>query len=1125
MARMNRVFLVVALLGIGALAILQPACTPEPKIGGRETIPADKLDKILAVFNRGVALMEQYQPQKAVTAFEQAVRLAPSWGDARLNLGIALLNAQSEQAYQRAEQELTRVATAQPDNPIPHYALGVLLRHLNRSDEAHKHFERVLAIDPDSSDVHYQLAEIVAVTDPAKAQAHLERVLQRVPHHESACYRLQTLLRQTGDTKQADELLGRFNELRSSKSGMTVGFKYGQMGRYAELVRTFGLPSITRDDAKVTWSEHAAEAGLLQACLADRATPPGLAIADIDGDRELDLVITGTARGISCYRNQGGKFQAVTVPEVPGAIGAFFGDFDADGDPDLYVTSDKANRLFRNDRSFKFVDVTEATKTAGAATESFGAQWADADHDGDLDLYVANNGAPNALFRNNGDGTFTDVARETGVDGGDAPTLGVVFLDADGDRDFDIYLLNDGTPNALFLNDRTGRYSPAPTSFDVLADAGSATGAHVLDIDGNGLEDIFLLRGAHEPLAFVQTTRGIFTRQSLTQAGHVPGATNAALGDFDLDGDVDILMLDVGPAAAVRHQWLRNPGFTATPVGEQHATATAGGSVAADLDGDGTLEVLVVRTGSKPELWRTQPPAGRHWLRILPERKAEAGGGIDPTAAGLQVEVKTGRHLQLRRVQTSAGYLSSPPLVAHFGMPTGNADYVRLLWADSVLQSELEIPGDGTWIAHKIARKPSSCPIIFTWNGEKFAFVTDFLGVGGIGFFASPGESAQPDPTEAVRLPPELIKAKNGRYLVRIAEPLEEVSYFDQLRLRAYDHPASVEVHPDERFAGGPPWPTGEPQAIRRRVFPIAARTDTGKDVLATLRHADRDSVAPPKSKRFTGYARDHWVELDFGKQPAPKPGRKTILYLWAWTEYTYSHVNYAAYQAGITMQPAVIEVPDGDTWRVAIPHAGFPAGLPRMMTVNVSELPLTEDGRLRLRTNMEIFWDQAFLAEDVPVPDLKEHVLDPVVADLRLLGYPREYSPDGRDPTIYDYHRIDHGVPFKTMAGAYTRFGDVRPLLRDVDDRFVIMGKGEELALEFDATALPPLPDGWSRTLVLWCDGFCKDMDLYTAMPDTVEPLPHHRMEKYPPLKPPSNAVELKAYRKKWNTRRVTLR
>ncbi len=280
-----------------------------------------------------------------------------------------------------------------------------------------------------------------------------------------------------------------------------------------------------------------------------------------------------------------------------------------------------------------------------------------------------------------------------------------------------------------------------------------------------------------------------------------------------------------------------------------------------------------------------------------------------------------------------------------------------------------------------------------------------------------------------------------------------------------------------------------------------------------------------PKDARFVGYARDHWLELDFGGQLQDLDAdKRLILYLYGWVEYTYSHVNYAAYQAGISMRSPWLEVPDGQGgWREAVPEMGFPAGLPRMMTFDISKVINREDGRLRIRSNMEVFWDQIFVGEEVSDSRLTTHTLQPSKANLRSLGYPREYSPDGADPTVYDYHRIDLGVPFKNMAGDFTRFGDVRALLNTVDDQFVVMARGDEIVLEFDAQTLPALKQDWTRTFVLHSDGFCKDMDLYTAFPDTVNPLPFHGMKNYPPIEAHPNLAACEAYQRSWNTRRIS--
>jgi len=1124
------------------------------------------IDRVIGPFNRGVALMDQFRPAEAAEAFAEVVRVAPEWITGRLDHGIALLNAQTDTSYARAEDELKWVIARAPDNPYAHYALGMLLKHLDRPDEARAQFEEVLRIDPDDADAHFQLGVLLVDRAPEEARRHLEATLERMPHHESAAYRLGTLLRRMDRPDSARRVLLRFQALKSAGAGVATGMKYGEMGRYAEIVRAFEAPPAAAGDASPPRLEDVAEAVGLSvgnvegvagwpgeggAADAD-AFGPGVAVARVEAGGGLAIFLPGAGEGRRgvLYRFVDGRFAPVpnTGIDARGAIGAYFGDYDGDGDADLYLTRAGPNRLYRNDGGAHFTDVTRETGTAGGDVLSVGAAWADADHDGDLDLYVANyapagggsrgnvgaagRGAPNALWRNNGDGTFTDVAPDAGIDGGRAATTGVLFLDLDGDRDFDLYVINDHARNRIFLNDRVGRYTDATGRYRALADDGGGLGAALGDLDGNGLEDILLIRGSEPPSLFLQERRGRFGRDRTfdAMAAALGGAVGALPADLDLDGDLDLVLLGSGPAGRSVHRVLMNRGsgrFGApVPFAPARAAPDARGAVVADFDGDGALEVLVARAGARPELWRGPAPEGRHWLEVVPMKTGEDGVvGGDPSGDGMLIEIKAGRALQVTGITTSMGFLGSFPRRAHVGLGAhAKADYVRLTWNDAVLQSEMEVPADQRWRVTKVQRKPSSCPVLFAWNGERFVFVTDFLGVGGLGFFQAPGAYAPPDPTEDVRIPPESIAEHDGRYRLRIAEPLEEVTYLDQLHLIAYDHPAGWEVYPDERFGGSGPAPTGRPFAVAEKIFPAAAHDERGTDVLDRILEIDRRSVDVPRDPRFVGYTRDHWVELDFGDRlKALDPAMPLVLYLYGWVEYTYSHVNYAAYQAGVAMHPPSIEIPDGrGGWRTAVVDAGFPAGLPRMMTLDISTLPIRSDARMRIRSNMEVFWDQVFVAQDVSSRRLRRHVLESERAELRPLGYPREYSPDGADPTLYDYQRVDQGVPFKNLTGDYTRFGDVRELLARVDDRFVVMGRGEEVVLDFDATTLPPLPDGWTRTLVLHADGYCKDMDLYTAYPSTVDPLPFHGMRNYPPTEQPPRAAALRKYVERWNTRRI---
>lgn len=1121
---------------------------------------SDLIDRVIGPFNRGVALMDQFQPAEAVKAFEEVVRLAPQSIAGRLNLGIALLNAHGEEDYSRAEEQLRWVIQKDPDNPYARYSLGMLLRHLNRFEAASEQFETVLRIDPEDADAHYQLGALLVEKDPLVARGHFEKTLRKMPHHEAACYRLQVLLRKAGEKKRAQELLLRFRALKVSGAGATYGMKYGEMGRYAEVVRTFADPvSRVEPNTLVAYTDGSEKAGLTLIAEGFPAWPgeanpgnaaafgPGVAVADLEGKGDLYTYITGLGPGGqgALYHYISGQFSMVKGTGIDGqdAIGAYFGDYDSDGDPDLYLTCVGPNRLYRNDGGTRFTDVTRASGTGGGAFVSVGAAWADADHDGDLDLYVANfsssdpnavggGGAPNVLWRNNSNGSFTEVASQAGIDGGSAATIGVTFFDVDDDQDLDLYLVNNGSTNRIFLNDRIGRYTDATPLFPELADDGPGLGALLGDLDRNGRQDLLLLRGPKPPRLFLQLDRGRFVEDRVfaEMARGLGGTAGGLFGDLDLDGDLDLVLLSAGGNGETRHQVLMNRGTgrfdPPVPLGASRAAPDSRGAVCVDLDGDGSLELLVTRIGARPELWQAPAPRDRHWLEVIPAwSKGEDADWIEPGAEGLLVELKSGRRIQVARVTGSAGYLGAPPRRVLFGLGShAKADYLRLDWSDGVFQSELEVAADQLWPVSKTKRKPSSCPILFCWDGERFAFVTDFLGGGGLGFFVAPGEYAKPDPSEDVRIPPELVVAGNGRYRLRVVEHLEEVTYLDELHLTVYDHPGDWELYPDERFTVSSPLATGRPFAVARKIFPKGARNDRGEDVLDRLLKRDRRYVEPPADDRFVGYADDHWIELDFGDQCQHFDSDVSlVLYLFGWVEYTYSHLNYAAYQAGIRMRSPSIEVPDGKGgWRVALPEIGFPAGLPRMMTLDISSLPIRKAGRLRIRSNMEVFWDQIFVGENVVGPKLRVSTLRPIVAQLRPLGYPQEFSPDGADPTLYDYHRLERGVPFKHMSGDFTRFSDVRELLETVDDRFVIMARGEEIALEFDATALPRLPPQWTRTLVLHTDGYCKDMDLYTAFPESVEPLPRHGMKNYPPREPAPDIKAVERYQRRWNTRHI---
>jgi hypothetical protein len=294
-----------------------------------------------------------------------------------------------------------------------------------------------------------------------------------------------------------------------------------------------------------------------------------------------------------------------------------------------------------------------------------------------------------------------------------------------------------------------------------------------------------------------------------------------------------------------------------------------------------------------------------------------------------------------------------------------------------------------------------------------------------------------------------------------------------------------------------------------------------GEDVTRLVAEKDRLYPAEFRLLPFKGYAEEHSLTLDLGEL---ERGAHYVLLLYGWVDYADSSSNLAASQAGVTLRPPYLEVlgRDGGVTRT-LPQMGFPAGLPKTMLVDLEGLVSPEEHRVRITTSMRLYWDRIQVARVVPEAPLVVKELEPSSAELRRLGYPAPFNPDGRMPSLYTYDRILDSELWDAHQGDYTRYGDVRPLLTDVDDRYVITHDGDEVRLSFEEAALGELRPGFHRTFLVAADGFGKDMDLSSAYPDTIEPLPFHGMKSYPY---PSDSAypedpETRRYREEYNTRR----
>ncbi|HEX9820049.1 MAG TPA: CRTAC1 family protein, partial [Methylomirabilota bacterium] len=741
------------------------------------------------------------------------------------------------------------------------------------------------------------------------------------------------------------------------------------------------------------------------------------------------------------------------------------------------------------------------------------------------------------LLRNLGGGAFDDVTAAAGL--GDAgPAAGALWLDFDGDYDTDL-LFWGAAGVTLFSNERGGRFA------EVGAAVGAATGAATADViaedlDNDGRIDLLLA-----------TSEGIAARRNL------PGGTFAtvevealaglraqalAAADYNNDGYLDLVV-----AGDEGLRFFANGGvfdfvpFAPLPAGSPWAEAGPPPRLllSSDLDGDGGADVLIEAEGRLGRLRQRDPPAG--WLAVEVTGIKNNLQGI-----GATVEVKAGGSYQLRPLRAA-------PL--HFGVGAAESiDVVRIRWPNGIVQNLLEVAAGQRLEVTELERLEGSCPFLYTWNGDRWLFANEVLGAAPLGMLLAEGVFHSPDPDEYVFVAGEDLLPLDGGYEIRVTEELRETSYLDAVRILAIDHPPSLSVLPDEGF-GGPPRPSLRLHAYEE-LSSVRATDQDGRDWSAALAAVDGDWAVPFEPGAYDGLATPHALTLELPEvSPAATPAATPVhLYLTGWVYWSMGSVNLAVDQdPAVELTPVSLDVPDGrGGWRTAIEDIGLPIAKNTTLIVEIGPLLDRADPRVRLRTTMRLYWDAVRYSEGGPYPGglvpvgdwQQEHgvprpgilelrpapgsraatnlsggseapvrvqVLAPMSADLRPRGFSKlSRTPEGYE--TFDYQAVVASAPWEQHRGLYTRFGEVGELLDAADDRYVVLGTGDEVAIRFAAPLLPP-PDGWRRDFLVYLHGWLKDTDLNTAYGDRVEPLPFHGMSSYP-YPPPEHYPDDEAHR-----------
>jgi tetratricopeptide (TPR) repeat protein len=1088
--------------------------------------------------NIGVARLEQYNYPEAAASFQRALELEGGLRIARVNLAIAQLYAGKADEALRAARAVGEQA---PDLPQAHYVAGLAARALGQSDEAVLAFQRVLKIDAADAGSRINLGQVhLQQREYAEAVLQFREALAAEPFNATAAYGLATALTRSGAGDEGRQAMQRFETLREHPAAITYSQTYLEQGKYGEAIASTGAEPELVDPTPPAVTFVDATAGVLPATSPTKPLPPGqvtpppggsVILFDADGDGDLDAFTTspGSPAGQRFYLNDAGRFADATaragLASAAGrtAMAAVAADSDNDGRTDLLVLTGGGARLYRQSQGGRFEDVTENAGLLGAIGRAVSAAFVDVDHDGDLDVFIAGTDSPtqggtqlpaqNQLLRNDGKGSFTDVTAASGLADGAGQRLALAPTDFDNGRDIDLLVLGASSGPRLFKNLRDGTFRDVARDVGLPASDGY-TALAAADVNKDGYPD-FVFARAQAPAVLARSDgRGRFVIGGGPDG--LTGATVVQFVDYDNDGLLDLFVAG-GRAARL----FRNLGSTWSDVsrraGLSELTAALVADITAvafgDVDGDGDPDALVALADGAVRYWRNEGGTTNRAFRVRLEGRVSNRLGV-----GAKVEVRAGSLRQ--KIEVSAVTPAIAPADVLFGLGRrAEADVVRVIWPSGTLQAETPADLKPLTIA-ELDRKPSSCPYLYTWNGSRFEFLTDFMGGGEIGYWQGPGQWNTPDPDEYVRIPPGRLVPRAGRYELRVTNELEEALFVDHLQLVAVDHLEDVNVYPFEGL--GAPARAGFDLATARRPRPpVAALDEHGHDVVARLTTIDRQYPDDFPLIDIRGYADRHDLRLDLGEGAS-----QAVLLATAWTDYAFSSDNVAAHQRGLSLEPPSLDVRSADgTWRRLLANVGIPVGRPQTVVVDLRGKLRPGEREVRIRTNMRIYWDQILVDTSGSGAPVRITRIDPSVADLRWRGFSAEITPDGRQPYGYDYERVSLLSPWKTMVGRYTRVGDVRELLRSIDDMFVVSRPGDEIALSFDEGALPILATGQRRAFLLYAHGYSKEMDIGSASPHHVEPLPFRGMRGYPYAEdqryPASEAH--REYRDRYNTRVVS--
>ena len=1129
--------LAIALLLVALLA----GCRPGTNLPGRSS---PQYNELVRTFYIGLAALQVGHDVQADAKLAQFTQLAATEPAGWANWGLLALRQRN---YDTAAERLQRARDLAPDNSEIHYLLGLLESSRGNTAESINELRKSIELDQNNLLAIYKLAEEVERQGDQKAADEFQNLIQKIlavqPDNLAALIELSRAAAKRGDAETLKSSVAKIvarssawpEEVREQVRAVEATSNSGDLRAAATrtsflrnvLVR---VPEYRRDLAAIKPPPGEEATPLTQFLKLETpvftAAPADTSLAfkpepvkNLDSTQQnwigaiplsgsgAPVVATATAREVRLASGATFPFPGGTANTPPNTNGILSLDFSYDFKTDVVLAGDGGVRLFRQESPSAFTDVTADTKLpATVVNRKYTGAWsADIEADGDLDIVLGSQNEVPSVLRNNGDNSFLEIQTFANVSG----LTAFAWADLDADGDPDAALIDGARKLHVFSNERQGQF----TERSVPAEISPALALNLLDANNDGTLDLLVVQGDGTIVSLSDKDHGGgWNATPIARAAAEQEVVSFRVADLDNNGGVDLLLSEVTNTQV----WLNDGSGKFTPIKDTVSTDRV--FDAADVNGDGRLDLLKLSSDGAPLQAISHGSKNYHWQVVRPRASNAVGDQrINPFGVGGEMEIRAGMQVQKQPI--------TGPLL-HFGLgEQTSADVIRVVWPNGSVRADFEIKADQEVVTEQ--RLKGSCPFLFAWNGKQMEFVKDAVPwSSAIGLRINTLGTARVEATEEwYKIGRDQLVPRDGYYDLRITGELWETYYYDHLSLMVVDHPQGTEIFVDERFVIPAAKLAVTTVSTPRKI--VKALDDNGHDVTSIVNTLDGNYLDTFGRGQYQGVARDHFVELDLGDD-APASGPLWLIAN-GWMHPTDSSINVAISQGQREQaKPLSLEIPDGrGGWQVVRPNMGFPAGRKKICLFDLTDVFAPGiPRRVRLRTNLEVFWDSLEWAVGLPGAELKTTRLQPEMADLHYRGYSVINRTNDSSPELPDYNRLSSSKQiWRDLIGYYTRFGDVRELLKQADDRYVIMNAGDEMSFRFAAQPAPP--SGWVRDYLIIGDGWIKDGDYNSTFSKTVLPLPYHAKNEY--ITPPGRLEDEWVYRRhpddwqNYHTRYVT--